>query len=425
MTLLPSFWSMLTTFLGFMSLLFVEAAPLRELGISGALGTVIAFSLAYFIYPFFLHMEDLRITKGLPRVAKEVKDFAFYERLEVWLVVILLAVTAGAAFGLPKLIADPSLFSYFKQGDEIRNGMEYIDQSGGSVPLKAVIRDQDSSPLDTREKHRRLRALHQSLEEDPAVGKIISIAVMLDEARRRPMAGFLGTRGLLKAINMPAFITEDRKKALFLFRMNEADRTSPRLEVVDRLSAIIKKHNFVPELMGGIYLLQGKLEQLVVSSVAFGLTLILGTFIVMGLILSHSAQVMIALFVSLSIIAVCTLGAIGHLQFPLDIVSAPAVNVGIAMGIDAAIHMLVFVRRHAGEEKRAWDLWDRACARLWKPILCDMVVVSTGFGVFSLSNFPPTQRFGFAVVLGAVISVLVALFVLPCLASLRIRRKAA
>jgi predicted RND superfamily exporter protein len=33
-------------------------------------------------------------------------------------------------------------------------------------------------------------------------------------------------------------------------------------------------------------------------------------------------------------------------------------------------------------------------ARLWKPILYSMSVVCAGFGIFILSGFPPTQRFG-------------------------------
>ena len=423
MTFVPSFWSMLTTLLGFLSLLFVEATPLRQLGIAGALGTFVAFSLAYLVYPFFLHMEDFRITRGRPRAVKAVRDFTIYERIEKWLVVILVMITLAAAFGIQRIDTDPSLFSYFKKDTELRNGMEYIDRNGGSVPLKVIIRDQDNAKLDSGEKYKELLELNEALEEDSAVGNVISIALIVAEAKRGLLSFFISTEAILNSFEDPFFISADRRRALLLFRMNEADRASPRLEVVDRLQKVVENHGFVAELVGGIYLLQGKLEQLVISSVTFGLLLLMGTFIVMGLVLSHSVQVMLAMFVSLSMIALCTLGAIGHLRMPLDIISAPAVNVGIAMGVDAAIHMLVYVHRHMGQVKRKWDLWDRACARLWKPIVCDMVVVCTGFGVFSLSSFPPTQRFGFAVVVGALVAALMALFVLPCLASVSFRVK--
>ena len=54
MTLPASFWSMVCASLGFGSLLIVPAKPLRELGIGGTLGTIIAFACAYLMYPAFL-----------------------------------------------------------------------------------------------------------------------------------------------------------------------------------------------------------------------------------------------------------------------------------------------------------------------------------------------------------------------------------
>jgi uncharacterized protein len=49
-----SFWSMATTLLGFLSLLFASAKPLRELGVAGAVGSVVAIITAYAMYPAFL-----------------------------------------------------------------------------------------------------------------------------------------------------------------------------------------------------------------------------------------------------------------------------------------------------------------------------------------------------------------------------------
>jgi uncharacterized protein len=54
MTLPASFWSMICASLGFGSLLFVPAKPLRELGVGGTLGSAVAFTCAYLMYPAFL-----------------------------------------------------------------------------------------------------------------------------------------------------------------------------------------------------------------------------------------------------------------------------------------------------------------------------------------------------------------------------------
>src|SRR5205085_6140457 len=63
MTFPPSFWSMICAWLGFASLLIVQAKPLRELGFGGVLGTVVAFACAYLMYPAFLRWAVPRKSK--------------------------------------------------------------------------------------------------------------------------------------------------------------------------------------------------------------------------------------------------------------------------------------------------------------------------------------------------------------------------
>jgi predicted RND superfamily exporter protein len=40
-------------------------------------------------------------------------------------------------------------------------------------------------------------------------------------------------------------------------------------------------------------------------------------------------------------------------------------------------------------------------------------IITAGFGIFVLSSFPPTQRFGLAVIVGTATAATMALFVLP------------
>jgi len=51
-----------------------------------------------------------------------------------------------------------------------------------------------------------------------------------------------------------------------------------------------------------------------------------------------------------------------------------------------------------------------------------LLVICCGFGIFLLSNFPPTERFGIFVMLGSATAACCALFTFPWLASIS-RRK--
>ena len=48
-------------------------------------------------------------------------------------------------------------------------------------------------------------------------------------------------------------------------------------------------------------------------------------------------------------------------------------------------------------------------------------MIAAGFGIFALSNFPPTQRFGLVVLAGTIVDILSNLFVLPLLGGADLR----
>jgi len=52
-----------------------------------------------------------------------------------------------------------------------------------------------------------------------------------------------------------------------------------------------------------------------------------------------------------------------------------------------------------------------------------MLIVTSGFALFLLSNFPPTQRLGVLVCAGAALTDLVVLVVLPAIVTIRRRAR--
>ena len=198
--------------------------------------------------------------------------------------------------------------------------------------------------------------------------------------------------------------------------MREMRRRSPRLSIVKRIEEIVKDNGFTPALIGGTYLLQGRLSALVVSSILFGLILLVLIFTLIGGVISGSWLTALAILVSLCVIPFWTLGSLGYFHIPFDIISSPGVNIAIGIGVDSIINMLFFLKRHSKGKPASQEIWSQACSRLWKPILYSSILICLGFGIFILSSFPPTQRFGLSVILGTLASPLAALFVFPWIA---------
>ena len=422
LTFPPSFWGMFTTLLGFISLMFVQAKPLRDLGASGAIGTLMAIVAAYTIYPAFLKASSVekqkRIAESKPKIEVIQNNiYRFLNRKRSYIISIIVVICIMVLPGLFSIDSDPSLLSYFAKDSEISNGLGYIDRNGGSSPLIIVVKSPSDEKIVSQKNFKDLWRLQEVLEQHRSVGSVLSLPVLLAQARKTPL-GFLvsivSMNALIDVLKRPeydavakSFISSDGKYGLFMLRMTESYRVRSRLEIIDEIKGLVYAQGFYPEIVGGIYSLQGHLAKLVAISLVNGLGKLVLLFALIGLIISRSFRITLALTLSVALLPISILGLIGLYRVPLDIISAPASNIAIAIGIDAMIHMIKAFQRLKD--------WDRVKDHLWQPILTAMFVISIGFGIFAFSSFPPTQRFGLAILVGSIFASLTALFIMPFL----------
>jgi len=423
-TFLASVWSMVTTLLGFLSLLFVSAMPLRQLGAAGAVGTLLALIVAYGTFPPFLRATKKKSKADKKMEHREKKIAPFFSQKHPRIFAGLMVVVVLMGGGLVLLNTDPSLLAYFKEGSELRKGLEYIDQNGGSSPLSVVVQDPDGNGFNEAKAYERLYQATLDLEENEEVGSAVSLPILLAQAKENIMARLLTMEWLIELLETEQFgevakyfVTEDRDKTLLMLRMRESNRESSRLDIIEELKQTIENAGLSVYLVGGIYSLQGHMAAMVASSLITGLLLLIFLFIAIGWSISRSGQICFALLVGLCIIPIMILGLLGYLQIPIDVISAPAANIAIAIGVDSMIHMLVFVKNEHGKEMTTWNAWQDAASHYWKPVMYTAIIIGGGFGIFALSQFPPTQRFGLMVVAGAIMVPFSALMSLAFVAS--------
>src|SRR5213594_1442734 len=224
MTFPASFWSMVCASLGFGSLLFVQAKPLRELGFGGVVGSAIALLCSYAMYPSFLSWAAPRES-----VVTEIgPGRQFWSRRFVALSIGVIVASLGLGAGLTRLDTDPSLLEYFKPHRELRDGLEYVDRSGGSNPLTLVVAAADGSKLNTDAAYRKMWTLQGALENYKPVGPVILLPTLLAEGDRTPFSFFLSYEKMMEIMEQPkharvakSFVNDDRTQAVFLLRMIE------------------------------------------------------------------------------------------------------------------------------------------------------------------------------------------------------------
>jgi len=428
-TLQASFWCMLTTLLGFLSLLIATARPLRELGLAGAIGTLTAILVTYGLYPTFLRCIPPSSGQSARSFFGRIGSFLPEANGNWWLVGIA-GVVLIAGVGLRQFNTDPSLLSYFAPGSELRDGLEIIDNDGGSSPLNIVVKDPTGLTIDTDELNQKMWAFQNSLEADSSVGSVISPAVLLAHVRMQPFMRYASWGTLLSILESDAFsattasfIRAERDQGKFFIRMREADRTEDRATIIARINGYVEEAGLESEIFGGSYELQGQLGQLIASSLRIGLGGLLILFIGIAFIVSRTVPRTFAMFLCLCGIPMIVLGTMGYLGMPVDIITSPAANVAIAMGVDSMIHLVLRVRLLWPESKTAWDAWKSARDQMWQPVLGATLIICAGFGIFSLSAFPPTQRFGLAVILGTLTAATMTLVTLPFAVNIKRNRE--
>ena len=412
-----SIWSLVANLLGFASLIFVQAKPLQQFGISGVIAAVMAIICAFTLFPPFLRAAQAGVERA-GTMRQRLEQF-FTSRHGVIAVCVVLATVGLAPFAY-RVNTDPTLPSYFASGERIHRGLEAIDRSGGSSPLDLVVADASGAPLDNDAAFQRLQALHQRLERHRDVGSVLSISLLMAETKRPWYSFLFSWETRLEQLDKPqnarigrTFISDDRKRGRFVLRMKEMARSRPREVVAGEIERIVRGQGFKPVSIGGLYPLQGELSKLVEGSVIRGLGGLLVGFFLIVLIVSRSLVSAVAMTLCLAITPLSLFGVVGLFKMPLDIISAPAANVALPMGIDEMIHQGYTVRRARAKGEDVWTAWKQALAELWGPILASMLIVTSGFALFLLSSFPPTRRLGVLVCIGAAITDLVVLLVLP------------
>ncbi|MDH3270310.1 MAG: MMPL family transporter [Gemmatimonadota bacterium] len=416
-----SFWSMATTLLGFASLLVASARPLRELGIAGVVGAATALVVAYLVYPAFLGgwaqgVDTPGDETGDPSAGPEPGG---RPRPGRWIVPGAVVLVLAMGLGVMRIDTDPGLLTYFADGSELRDGLSKIDADGGSSTLDVVVADPEGGSVAAPGVFGRLVELQTALEADAAVGVVLSPALLIEHARTIPLARLLPVPMLLDIASGEAlggvalgFVTPDRDRARFSLRMRETVN-EPRGQVLARVEASVRGAGLTPVVVAGLYDLQAQLGRLIASSLRIGIGGLLLLFFGVALVVSRSGRLTLTMWLCLASIPVVTLGVFGHFGVSLDLITSPAANIALAIGADSMIHLVVRVRR-LGETGS--DAWPEGVRQIGPPVLSATAIVCAGFGIFALSSFPPTQRFGFAVIVGTMTAAFMALAVMPRLA---------
>lgn len=447
-----TFITLLTTSLGFLTLINSKVIPIRDFGIYTSIGVFIAFVLSYSIMPLVLYLLPK------PKIAEKPIESDFWRkrlhRLLLWilrhakpLTIGTFVVLAASIYGITKIELNNYLIEGLTRKDELRTDFEYFEKNYSGVrPFEILITPKDSThSLWNAEELRSIDQLEHYLEKDFGVGFIISPASLvkgMHKAQNGNNSSYYTlpesdedvdalvadiseySKGKVKE-EIRKFITKNGKQARLTGKMPDIGSKIFRA----RSAALYEYAAKDPGMQSinirvtGAALMFDKNNQYLVDNTIQGLFLSILVVAIISAIVHRNWRMMLIAVIPNLIPIIIIGGIMGY--FGIEMKSATSIIFSIAFGIatDDTIHFLARLKLEMKAGKSVIYCVKRSFLSTGKAVIVTSLILCGGFFSLISSGFESTFYFGLLVSITLFVAVITDLLLFPLLVVWLIKNK--
>ena len=456
---IPCFFAVLTTGIAFFSLISGDIKPVIEFGKMMAVGIVVVFIFTFTFVPLALNTLSFSSLRAPPEIGS--LPIAIGKNIITHKTIILsisIFITFMFLIGISNLKVENKFIDYFKKNTEIYQGMSELDQKlGGTATLDIVIYEPDYSVEDEEELSdkfddlfdedifdddksessgfwwntynlKRLEEIHDYLDENENIGKVLSVSSGIKLARKINDNNELNDLELallrsvlpenIKDTVLNSYISDDDSIVRISTRVFESSESLNRDYLIKTIDSDLQQKFGISNdkfKITGLAVLYNNMLQSLFSSMLNSLLIVYIVIALMLLILFQSVKIMIAGLLPNILIGLAVLGTMGLLKIPLDIMTITVASISVGIAVDNTIHYLYKFRSEYKLKKNFNDALIKSHATIGRAIFYTASTISLGFSIFSFSNFIPTIYFGIFTALAMSFAFLVSLTLLPIL----------
>ena len=449
----PILYTVLTTIIAFLSLIFSEIKPIIDFGWMMTLGLITSFIITFTLLPslinfvpeeniFFNDDKDSKITYFFSKISQNNHKIVF----AITGVIILLSI-----IGITRLEVENSFINYFSKKTEIYKGMKLIDEKlGGTTPLEVILKfpkkkisDEDNEDeFDdwgddnkndekywfTKDKIDRITSVHDYLDGLPQVGKVLSFSSIVDVATLLNNNKPLGTLEMgvlyskipksIKTEIIDPYISIEDNEARISLRIIDSQENLRRNDLIKKINYDLKNKLGLNESdfkLSGVLILFNNLLQSLFKSQILTLGLVMIGIFGMFFVLFRNIKISLIGVVPNFIAAFFILGIIGLLNIPLDMMTITIAAITIGIAVDNSIHYIYRFKEEFSNLKDYNETLILCHSTVGKAILNTSITIVFGFSILVLSNFIPTIYFGIFTGLAMLLAMISVLTLLPSL----------
>ena len=434
----PTFLTLITTVVGFLSLLFSSIKPIREFGIYTSIGIVIAFILSYTLLPallyFFTPKKQILIKESTSRTYKYMQSNLFWIfRRQKTIFVISILILIISVIGISKIKVNNVLLEDLSEKVKIKQDFIFFDKYYSGVrPLEIQVNLKDSSKsIWDYEVMVELNKVNDFIKKEYHAGFLISAASMVKTIY---INSFQDTK-----LNFPD--SEDykiiskqlisNKKNKEISRIVSSDGLSSRIsgkiqdmgsiKVNDhnnKLIAFIKKNtnnNLLEFKLTGAAQLVDRNNEYMVSNMAQGFLCSILIIALLTFFLHRSWRMVIVFLIPNVFPLIIIAGIMGFAGIELKSATSLVFSIAFGIATDDTIHFISRLKIELGYGKSLIYAFKRTYFETGKPIILTTFILIGGFMSLMLSDFDSTFYFGFLVCITVIIAVISDIFLLPVL----------
>lgn len=402
-------FSAVTTALGFASLLVATMPPVRELGVFGAAGIMLALASSMTIAP--LVVELLRVPARRPRTDAHGPDRL--ARLPLRRPAAVL-IGAGVAFAVavasvPRIRLESNPLAFLPADHPVAQDYAFVGSRVAGFHTAEVVLDLPR-PWTDPATWPVVEGVGRSLSASPIVARVVSPLDLLrklaqwdggfepaayrlpaDAARAEALVGRLDERG--RAV-LASLVTPDGRRVRLSVVVREMDE-GRFLGLVDEARAGLGRlpPGTTGFVTGQVLRLVGAQQSLIATQLrSLGLALAV-IFAAIWVGLRSGRLTLVAVPPNLLPIA-ATFAAMAWLAIPLDAGTVMVASVALGIAVDNTIHYLVEYRRARAAGDSREGAAGHALTLVAPPIAAATLAACTGFLALTVSSFTPIRYFG-------------------------------
>ena len=449
----PILYTVLTTIIAFLSLIFSEIKPIIDFGWMMTLGLITSFIITFTLLPtlinfvpkdniFLNEYNESKITTFFSKSSQNNKNLIFV----ITGIIIILSFV-----GISRLEVENSFINYFSKKTEIYKGMKLIDEKlGGTTPLEVILKFPEKKKLEnndddfedwgddssqdeekywfTKDKIDKISEIHNYLDNLPQIGKVLSFSSIIDVAtllnNNKPLGtlemGVLYTKipATIKTEIIDPYISIEDNEARISIRIIDSQENLRRNDLIKKINYDLKNKFDLEESefkLAGVLILFNNLLQSLFKSQILTLGLVMIGIFAMFFVLFRNIKLSLIGVVPNFIAAFFILGIIGLLGIPLDMMTITIAAITIGIAVDNSIHYIYRFKEEFKDLKDYNKTVNLCHSTVGKAILNTSITIVFGFSILILSKFIPTIYFGVFTGIAMLLAMISVLTLLPSL----------